>query len=238
MALLYGYAGSVDLQQILARHGGVGATATSCCSSASRCCWSGCCSRPARRRSTSGRRTSTRARRRRSPRSWRPARRSPRSARSCGCSTSAFTTTRWDWRPVIWAVAVITMVVGAILGLTQTDVKRMLAYSSIAHAGFILVGVLALDRQGVSSHDVLPADLRLHDDRRVRRGDAGPRRRRRGHPPVPVVRPGQALAVAGRRVHAVPARPRRHPADQRVHRQVRGLPGRLPGRPRRWSSSR
>ena len=63
----------------------------------------------------------------------------------------AFTTTRWDWRPVIWAVAVITMAVGAILGLTQTDVKRMLAYSSIAHAGFILVGLIALDRQGVSS---------------------------------------------------------------------------------------
>ncbi len=62
-----------------------------------------------------------------------------------------FTTTRWDWRPVIWAVAIITMAVGAILGLTQTDVKRMLAYSSIAHAGFILVGLIALDRAGVSS---------------------------------------------------------------------------------------
>ena len=62
----------------------------------------------------------------------------------------AFTTTRWDWRPVIWGVAILTMVVGAILGLTQTDVKRMLAYSSIAHAGFLLVGLISLDQAGLS----------------------------------------------------------------------------------------
>ena len=42
---------------------------------------------------------------------------------------------------MIWAVAILTMVVGSVLALTQTDIKRMLAYSSIAHAGFILVGV-------------------------------------------------------------------------------------------------
>jgi NADH-quinone oxidoreductase subunit N len=62
----------------------------------------------------------------------------------------AFNTTRWDWRPVVWAIAIITMVVGAVLGLTQTDVKRLLAYSSIAHAGFLLVGILALDKAGLS----------------------------------------------------------------------------------------
>ena len=42
------------------------------------------------------------------------------------------------------------MVVGAILSVTQTDVKRLLAYSSIAHAGFILVAVLSFDRTGVA----------------------------------------------------------------------------------------
>ena len=63
----------------------------------------------------------------------------------------AFTTTRWDWRPVIWTIAVLTMLVGAIVGLTQTDVKRLLAYSSIAHAGFLLVGLIALDREGLSA---------------------------------------------------------------------------------------
>ncbi|MFB9967677.1 NADH-quinone oxidoreductase subunit NuoN [Sinosporangium siamense] len=49
----------------------------------------------------------------------------------------------WDWRPVMWGVAILTMVVGAILAITQTDIKRMLAYSSIAHAGFLLTGVIA-----------------------------------------------------------------------------------------------
>lgn len=45
---------------------------------------------------------------------------------------------RWDWQPVMAIVAVATMAVGSVLAITQTDVKRMLAYSSIAHAGFIL----------------------------------------------------------------------------------------------------
>lgn len=49
----------------------------------------------------------------------------------------------WDWRPVMWGVAALTMVVGAVLAITQTDIKRMLAYSSIAHAGFLLIGVMA-----------------------------------------------------------------------------------------------
>ena len=52
----------------------------------------------------------------------------------------AFGGARLDWTPMIWAVAILTMVVGSVLALTQTDVKRMLAYSSIAHAGFLLTG--------------------------------------------------------------------------------------------------
>jgi NADH-quinone oxidoreductase subunit N len=46
----------------------------------------------------------------------------------------------WDWRPIIVVVAIITMFLGAVVSISQTDVKRMLAYSSIAHAGFLLVG--------------------------------------------------------------------------------------------------
>ena len=56
----------------------------------------------------------------------------------------------WDWRPMLWAVAILTMVVGGVLAITQTDVKRMLAYSSVAHTGFILVGVIALSPDGLS----------------------------------------------------------------------------------------
>jgi proton-translocating NADH-quinone oxidoreductase chain N len=63
----------------------------------------------------------------------------------------AFGTLTWDWRPVMWTVAILTMVVGAIIAITQTDVKRLLAYSSIAHAGFILTGVIAATTAGLSA---------------------------------------------------------------------------------------
>jgi len=62
----------------------------------------------------------------------------------------AFGRTEWDWRPLFWAVAILTMVVGGVLAVTQTDVKRMLAYSSVAHTGFLLVGVVALSPSGLS----------------------------------------------------------------------------------------
>jgi NADH-quinone oxidoreductase subunit N len=54
-----------------------------------------------------------------------------------------------DWRPFVWVIAAVTMAVGSTLAIAQTNVKRMLAYSSIAHAGFILVGVAAATTQGV-----------------------------------------------------------------------------------------
>ena len=58
---------------------------------------------------------------------------------------------KWDWHPMIWAVAIVTMLFGALVAIVQTDVKRMLAYSSIAHAGFILVGVAATNSKGLSA---------------------------------------------------------------------------------------
>ena len=57
---------------------------------------------------------------------------------------------RWDWQPVIWVVAALTMLLGSIVAVVQADVKRMLAYSSIAHAGFILVGLVSMSKAGVS----------------------------------------------------------------------------------------
>ncbi|NLU70319.1 NADH-quinone oxidoreductase subunit NuoN [Streptomyces sp. HNM0574] len=58
---------------------------------------------------------------------------------------------RWDWRPVMWGVAILTMLAGAVIAITQTDIKRLLAYSSIAHAGFLLAGVIATSDAGISS---------------------------------------------------------------------------------------
>jgi NADH-quinone oxidoreductase subunit N len=62
-----------------------------------------------------------------------------------------FAAYRVDWQPLIYAVTVATLVVGAVLAVVQTDVKRMMAYSSINHAGFVLVGVEAGTRQGVQA---------------------------------------------------------------------------------------
>lgn len=56
-----------------------------------------------------------------------------------------------QWRPVLWAISILTMVVGTITAVNQTDVKRLLAYSSVAHVGFILTGVIADIPAGVSS---------------------------------------------------------------------------------------
>jgi NADH-quinone oxidoreductase subunit N len=63
----------------------------------------------------------------------------------------AFEGVRWDFQPILGVIAVLTMLVGAVLAVTQTDMKRLLAYSSIANAGYLLVGVLALNQEGLSS---------------------------------------------------------------------------------------
>ncbi|RPJ80129.1 MAG: NADH-quinone oxidoreductase subunit N, partial [Acidobacteria bacterium] len=61
---------------------------------------------------------------------------------------SAFEPMQAHWAPVVWAVAMVTMIVGTVIAVAQTNLKRMLAYSSIAHAGYILVGVVAANDTG------------------------------------------------------------------------------------------
>ena len=51
---------------------------------------------------------------------------------------------RVNWTPMLWIVAALTLLVGSVLALSQSDIKRLLAYSSIAHAGFLLVGIAAV----------------------------------------------------------------------------------------------
>lgn len=55
-----------------------------------------------------------------------------------------------DWQPILIALAVVTMIFGSVVAVAQTNVKRMLAYSSIAHSGFLLVGVIAANQRGLS----------------------------------------------------------------------------------------
>ncbi len=61
---------------------------------------------------------------------------------------SAFEPLRSDWTPVLWVVAAATMIMGTVVAVRQTNMKRMLAYSSIAHAGYILVGIVSANEVG------------------------------------------------------------------------------------------
>jgi len=63
---------------------------------------------------------------------------------------SSFHTLAYDWQPILWALAILTLVTGAVLGLVQRDVKHMLAYSSINHAGFVLLGLQAASTAGIA----------------------------------------------------------------------------------------
>jgi NADH-quinone oxidoreductase subunit N len=63
---------------------------------------------------------------------------------------TAFASLTLDWQPLVWAIAVLTLLVGSVLALVQSDIKRMLAYSSVSHAGYILIGLQAATRRGLA----------------------------------------------------------------------------------------
>ena len=63
----------------------------------------------------------------------------------------AFANAEWQWRPAMVVIAITTMIFGSLVAIAQRDVKRMLAYSSIAHAGFLLAGVIALSKSGLEA---------------------------------------------------------------------------------------
>ena len=147
VALIYGFAGSMEYADD--QRGGPQRHSSNQCAAADRpraCCRSACSSRSAPRRSTPGPRTSTRA-----PR--------PPVTAFMAAGTKiaafgallrlfyvAFGSERWSWQPMLWVIAILTMVVGAVLAVVQTDMKRMLAYSSVAHTGFLLTGVLGVQQ--------------------------------------------------------------------------------------------
>ena len=61
---------------------------------------------------------------------------------------SAFESLSVDWAPMVWVLAAATMILGTVVGVAQSNVKRMLAYSSIAHGGYLLVGLVAANQMG------------------------------------------------------------------------------------------
>jgi NADH-quinone oxidoreductase subunit N len=61
-----------------------------------------------------------------------------------------FATQQATWRPAIWLIAVLTLLVGSVLAIVQRDLKRMLAYSSISQAGYVLIGLQAGTAEGTA----------------------------------------------------------------------------------------
>src|SRR5215472_255598 len=55
------------------------------------------------------------------------------------------------WEPFVWASALLTMIIGNFAALTQTNIKRLLAYSSIAHAGYVMVAIAAHNQIGIAA---------------------------------------------------------------------------------------
>ena len=125
----------------------------------------------------------------------------------------------------MWGVAILTMLGGSIVAITQTDVKRLLAYSSIAQAGYILTGVVAASAAGLSSSlfylaaygiTVIGA-FAVVTLVRDQAGEAGHLSSWAGL--------GKRSPLVAGVLRLLPDRVRRHPADQRFHREVRGVPG-------------
>ena len=135
---------------------------------------------------------------------------------------------RADWVTVIAMLAVLTMTVGNVVALTQTNVKRMLAYSSIAHTGYILAGLAAFGAATTPAgaagrhrgDPVLRPGLRHHEPGRVRGGRHAAARSGALRRPEQLRRPGRARA-GHRRGHggAAPVADR-HPAHRRLLRQA------------------
>ena len=82
---------------------------------------------------------------------------------------SALEPLRVDWVPVLSAIAGLTMILGTVVGVAQSSVKRMLAYSSIAHAGYLLVGLVAANAAGKAAILFYLVAYARHEPRRLRR---------------------------------------------------------------------
>lgn len=125
-----------------------------------------------------------------------------------------------DWTVILWASSFLTMTVGNIVATLQSNIKRMLAYSAIAHAGYILVGIVA---NSVAGHRAVIFYLIVYTAMNLgalsivlslsRQGDQ--RVRTRG-----LRRAGEDPAGSGGGAFALPHFPGRNPADRWIHREV------------------
>ena len=171
-------------------------------------------------RSTSGRPTSTRARPRPSPPSCRVTVKTAAFAALLRLVALAFGAARPDAaRSVLWVLAALTMMVGNVMAVIQDNVKRLLAYSSIAHAGYLLIGFVHRHGRGLLGGGLLPGRLPVHEPRRLRawwwrsRSRGQDCERMEAFAGLAQRRPGPRGAD-----DALHALARRHPGHGRLHR--------------------
>ncbi len=88
-----------------------------------------------------------------------------------------------EWAGMLSILAVLSLAVGNVVAIAQTNLKRMLAYSTISHVGFLLLGILAGNPQRLRRGHVLHHHLRHHGRRRLRYDHPAEPRRLRGRPP-------------------------------------------------------
>ena len=139
---------------------------------------------------------------------------------------TAFEPLEVDWALLFAGIAAASMTFGNLAAIAQTNIKRMLAYSTIAHAGYLLVGLAAVASRTGGRRDhrtgdgaVLPRRVRRDQPGRLLRGHrhCGPHGQRE-HPELQ--RHGAARTVAGGRAGRGAAVADGHPADGRVHGQA------------------
>ena len=155
-------------------------------------------------------------------------RRPPASSRWSRWSTSRSRRRTDVYQPFLWVLAALSMTVGNVLALRQTNIVRMLAYSSISQGGFILMPLAvasdATAEASLQGSDRLPRRLRGHQPRCVRGGH-----RRRPQDPQRRDLAATAACSATRRPRRadddLPGVARRHPAARRLVRQVRRVQG-------------
>ena len=130
-----------------------------------------------------------------------------------------------DWSLLFEVLAIVTMTAGNIAALTQSNIKRMLAYSSIAQAGYVLIGVVAGTARGVSAamfYLAVYALMQLGAFAVVILLRRGGHHRRRTEGPVGLVPPAALCGLRDAAVHAVAWR---DAADRRVHGEVPAVCG-------------
>ena len=175
--------------------------------------------------STCGRPMFTKGRRRRSPPSSRSPPRSPPSRCSCVVMIGPFAELLDQWQQVIMFIAVASMLLGAFAAIWQSNIKRLMAYSSIGHVGYALVGLAAGSEDGSQGRAGLLGDLSGDERRRLRVHPVHAARRRHGRahrrPQGAVADPSDDGAGDGD-LHVLA---RGHPAARGLLRQVLRLRG-------------